>query len=78
MTALVRFLIRWRWIWAGFLLGGFMLLLPPPAGLTVQGQKALVIAVVAVLFLVTEPMPLPTVAILIGVFEVFLGIAGPR
>lgn len=60
-----------------FLLSGIILLLPPPVGLTVQGLKALAIAAVAILFLVTEPMPLPRVAVLIGVFEVLLGITGP-
>ncbi|MBI3610246.1 MAG: DASS family sodium-coupled anion symporter [Nitrospirae bacterium] len=77
MRALVELLFKRRWIVVGFLLGGLLLLLPPPAGLTAPGQKSLAIAAVAVLFFVTEPMPLPTVAILIGVFEVLLGIAGP-
>jgi solute carrier family 13 (sodium-dependent dicarboxylate transporter), member 2/3/5 len=77
MGGFVRFLIRRRWILAGFLLGGIILLMPPPAGLTAQGLKALAIASVAILFFVTEPLPLPTVAILIGVFEVLLGITGP-
>jgi sodium-dependent dicarboxylate transporter 2/3/5 len=77
MGGLFKFLIRRRWIAAGFLLGGGILLFPPPAGLTVSGQKSLAIAIAAIVFFVTEPMPLPTVAILIGVFEVLLGIAGP-
>ncbi len=77
ITALETFLIKRRWIWMGFLLGALLLLLPTPSGLTIEGQKSLVIVVVAVLFLLTEPMPLPTVAVLIGVFQVLLGIADP-
>lgn len=77
MVGLFKFLIRRRWIAAGFLLGGVILYLPLPSGLTVSGQKSLAIAVAAIVFFVTEPMPLPTVAILIGVFEVLLGIASP-
>ncbi|HEY5648909.1 MAG TPA: DASS family sodium-coupled anion symporter [Nitrospiria bacterium] len=77
IKVLGQFLVRRRWIWLGFMLGGFLLLFSPPEGLTLQGQKSLVIAAVAILFLITEPMPLPTVAILIGVFQVLLGIADP-
>jgi len=77
MIGLLKFLIRRRWIAAGFLLGGGILLLPSPSGLTMSGQKSLAIAVAAIVFFITEPMPLPTVAVLIGVFEVLLGIASP-
>lgn len=78
MRALLDFLVKRRWIFIGFGLGGILLLVPPPPGLSLEGQRALAIAVSAIIFLVTEPMPLPTVAILIGVSEVLLGIAGPR
>lgn len=77
IKSLGQFLVKRRWIWLGFLLGAVLLLFSPPEGLTLQGQKSLIIAAVAILFLITEPMPLPTVAILIGVFQVLLGIADP-
>lgn len=70
----LRRLWPWRWLIVGFLLGATLLLLPTPQGLTVQGQRALTIAAVVTLFFITEPIPLPAVALLIAVFQVLLGL----
>lgn len=45
--------------------------------MTVQGLKALAIAAVPILFILAEPMPLPTVAVLIGAYKFLLGVTGP-
>jgi len=42
-----------------------------------MGMRVLAITVMAVIFFVTEPIPLPTVALLIAVFQVIFGIGGP-
>jgi len=63
-----------RWLILGLLLGGVLLWLPTPAGLSVEGQRALSLAAVATLFFATEPIPLPALAFLIAVFQVLLGL----
>lgn len=70
----LRKLYPWRWLIVGFLLGATILMLPTPDGLTPEGQRALTIAVVATLFFITEPIPLPATALLIAVFQVLLGL----
>ncbi|NKB59704.1 MAG: DASS family sodium-coupled anion symporter [Alphaproteobacteria bacterium] len=52
---------------------GFVLLtMPQPDGLTREGQIVLTMSVVATILFVTEPIPLPTVALLIIVGQVIL------
>src|SRR3990172_1904118 len=70
----LRTLLAWRWLILGLLLGVTLLLLPTPHGLTSAGQRALAIAAVAALFFITEPFPLPAVALLIAAFQVLLGL----
>lgn len=70
----LRKCFAWRWLIAGFVLGATLLSLPTPEGLTPEGQRALTIAAVATLFFITEPIPLPAVALLIAVFQVLLGL----
>ncbi len=71
---LLRYLFAARWLLAGALLGGALLALPAPAGLSPEGQRALAIAAVATLFFITEPLPLPGVALLIVIAQVVLGL----
>ena len=55
-----------RWFFIAMAVGAAMLLLiPPPEGLTKTGWAVLTMSVVAVILFVTEPVPLPTVALLI-------------
>jgi sodium-dependent dicarboxylate transporter 2/3/5 len=46
--------------------------LPPPQGLTHDGQTVLAMSLVATVLFVTEPIPLPTVPLLIIVGEIVL------
>lgn len=61
-----------RWFFVAMAVGAFLLNLSPPEGLSREAQIVLVMTVVAVILFVTEPVPLPTVALLIIVGEVFL------
>ena len=54
------------------LIGFAMIAMPQPDGLTREGQIVLTMSVVAVILFVTEPVPLPTVALLIIVGQVLL------
>ncbi len=66
------FLNERRWLIIALLLGFVLHLLPSPAGLSEEGKNVLIMAVVAVILFVTEPIPLPAVALMIMVGEVML------
>lgn len=70
-------LLKRKWIFIGFLVGLAILSIPIPNGLTPIGMRALALVVVAFIFFMTEPIPLPGVALFIAVCEVLLGIERP-
>lgn len=61
-----------RWLWIALFVGGVMLMLPEPQGLTRAGMIVLTISVVATILFVTEPIPLPTVALMIIIAQVLI------
>ncbi len=61
-----------RWFFVAMALGAFMLTLPLPESLSREGMIVLTMSVVATVLFVTEPVPLPTVALLIVVGQVLL------
>ncbi len=61
-----------RWFFFAMALGAFMLTLPLPEGLSREGEIVLTMSVVATILFVTEPVPLPTVALLIIVGQILL------
>ena len=61
-----------RWFFVAMALGAFMLTLPLPEGLSRDGMIVLTMSVVATVLFVTEPVPLPTVALLIVVGQILL------
>ena len=66
------FLWEKRWFFIALAVGALLMSLPPPDGLGQRGLIVLSMSVVAVILFVTEPIPLPTVAILIILGEVLL------
>jgi sodium-dependent dicarboxylate transporter 2/3/5 len=77
MRDLLFWVERRRWLWAALALGAAILALPRPAELTVEGQRTLAVAGAVGILFVTEPIPLPAVALLIAVVQVLLGINSP-
>ncbi len=61
-----------RWFFIAMAIGTALMTMPQPEGLTREGQIVLTMSVVAVILFVTEPVPLPTVALLIIVGQVLL------
>ncbi len=61
-----------RWFFIAMGVGAVMIALPVPNGLSEQGMIVLTMSVVATILFVTEPVPLPTVALLIVVGQVIL------
>ena len=67
-----------KWLFAALAVGLLVAILPAPEGLSRQGLFVLAISIGSVVVFVTEPVPLPTVALLIAVLQVVLGIAEPK
>lgn len=67
-----------KWLLIGLLAGITLYFLPTPNGLTLSGYRTLIIVLVAILLIISEPIPLPAVAMLILVFQVLFGIAMPN
>ncbi|MFN0192967.1 MAG: SLC13 family permease [Aestuariivirga sp.] len=61
-----------RWFIITCLLGAALMALPTPAGLTHDGQIVLVMSLMATLLFITEPIPLPSVALMIVIGQVAL------
>jgi len=61
-----------RWFFIAMALGFALLSMPLPEGLTREGQIVLAMSIVATVLFITEPVPLPTVALLIIGGEVLL------
>jgi sodium-dependent dicarboxylate transporter 2/3/5 len=68
----LHYLWEKRWFLFALTVGAFLLQLPTPEGLSDQGWNVLVMAIVATILFVTEPVPLPCVALLIIITQVIL------
>ncbi|HKQ95784.1 MAG TPA: DASS family sodium-coupled anion symporter [Aestuariivirgaceae bacterium] len=66
-----------KWFFISLLVGYAILQAPTPAGLSEHGQIVLAMSAVATLLFITEPLPLPTVPLLIIVGQVVLLKANP-
>ncbi len=72
LRGIVDFLRQRIWLFIAFMLGSILYFLPVPEGLGREGQLILIMVIVAVILFVTEPVPLPAVALLIIVGQVIL------
>jgi solute carrier family 13 (sodium-dependent dicarboxylate transporter), member 2/3/5 len=61
-----------RWFIITLMLGFSLMTLPTPAGLTYDGQIVLIMSFMATIMFITEPVPLPSVALMIVVGQVVL------
>lgn len=61
-----------KWFFIALLVGFVIIRLPTPEGLSADAQTVLAMSVVATILFVTEPVPLPTVPLLIIVGQVVL------
>ncbi len=66
------FLRQRMWLFIAFAVGSVLYALPVPDGLTREGQIILIMVIVAVILFVTEPVPLPAVALMIIAGQVIL------
>jgi sodium-dependent dicarboxylate transporter 2/3/5 len=70
----VNFYYFWekRWFFIAMLVGAVLLQMPLPEGLSRYGEIVLIMSLVATILFITEPIPLPTVALLIIIGQVLL------
>lgn len=68
----IHYLREKKWFFITLMIQAAMLLSPAPESVTPNGWKVLVMTVGATLLFVTEPIPLPAVALLIVLGQVFL------
>lgn len=61
-----------RWFIVTMIVGFLLMSAPTPAGLTHDGQIVLVMSLMATMLFITEPVPLPSVALMIIIGEVVL------
>ena len=54
--------------------GAFLLFLPIPEGLSKEGYRTIIIVITALMLILTEPIPLPAIAMYILISEVYFGI----
>jgi len=76
---IIRNLLFWflqkRWLII-IALGGILLYhLPYPSGLSLSGYRTIILGMIVISLIITEPIPLPSVALLIAVLEVSFHIA---
>jgi sodium-dependent dicarboxylate transporter 2/3/5 len=69
---MVRFISQKRWLFIAFALGAGMLALPLPEGLSSEAMTVLAMTVMATTLFITQPVPIPTVALLIIIGQVLL------
>lgn len=72
LRSFTHFLYEKRWLIFAFIVGTLLYIAPTPDGLTHEGHIVLVMSVVAVILFVTEPVPLPSVALMIIVGQILL------
>ena len=72
LRGIVFFLWEKRWFLIALAVGAVMLSFDEPAGLTRPGYIVLAMSVMSVIMFVTEPVPLPSVALMIIVGQVLL------
>ncbi|RWU02599.1 anion transporter [Pseudodesulfovibrio sp. S3] len=69
---MIHYIREKRWFFITLALQAAMMLLPAPDGVTPDGWMVLIMTVGATILFVTEPIPLPAVALLIILGQVFL------
>jgi sodium-dependent dicarboxylate transporter 2/3/5 len=74
LTNLIYRVTQSKWLIITFLVGWFLYSLPTPAGLSLAGYRILIIAVTTLLLIITEPLPLPGIAFIIIVMQVYFGV----
>ncbi len=74
LTNFLFWLTQTKWFLITMVIGLILFFLPSPAGLTLTGYRTIIIIITALIMIITEPIPLPAIAMYILVMEVYFGI----
>ena len=75
LSNIIFWITQKRWIIIALLVGIILYNVPTPSGLTDAGYHTLIIIIITLILIITEPIPLPGVAFLIIILEVYFGVA---
>ena len=67
---------KW-WLIFTLIIGVCLYWMPYPESISVQGYRTLILGIMVILLIITEPVPLPAVALLIAILEVSFRISNP-
>ena len=70
----IYWLTQKRWLFITFLIALILFLLPTPNGLSLSGYRILIIVFIALTLIISESIPLPGIAFIIIILEVYFGI----
>ena len=74
LTNFLFWITQKKWFLITMVISVFLLFIPAPSGLSIEGYRSIIIVITALMLIVTEPIPLPAIAMYILVMEVYLGI----
>ena len=74
LTNFLFWVTQKKWFLITMAIGAILLLLPTPEGLSIEGYRTIIIVITALMLIITEPIPLPAIAMYILVSEVYFGI----
>ncbi|MFB0516422.1 MAG: DASS family sodium-coupled anion symporter [Candidatus Neomarinimicrobiota bacterium] len=77
LKAFLYWIYQKRWLLFAIALGTALYHLPYPDGISKDGYRTLIIAIVVVILIISEAVPLPGIALLVAVLQVTFAIAGP-
>lgn len=78
---IIRTLLFWfqekRWLIITLIIGIGLYWLPYPETISPRGYRTLILGIMVIMLIITEPVPLPAVALLIAILEVSFRISNP-
>jgi len=74
LTNFLFWVTQKKWFLITMIVGMVLLILPTPSGLTLEGYRTIIIVITALMMIITEPIPLPAIAMYILITEVYFGI----
>ncbi|MEE9571985.1 MAG: SLC13 family permease, partial [Candidatus Neomarinimicrobiota bacterium] len=74
LNTTIFWLTQKRWLFITIIIALILFLLPTPAGLTLSGYRILIIVFIALTLIISEAIPLPGIAFIIIILEVYFGI----
>ncbi len=75
LSNIIYWVSRNLWLVVAVVVGIVFYLIPPPENLSLEGWRTITIAIIALILIVSEPIPLPGIAFIIIILQVYFGVA---